>query len=328
MPNIFTNTRFDFFGSGKTRSAATASGDVPLADPPAAAAATTTDAGTTDSVARMHRTLCSGVRLVAAWLGLGAVAVLLPMYVRHRRVSQFRYYNYDYNGNQNQNNQYQQGDWDANGCKWYQFGCSSFYVDENGNARDDQGGIPSWYSGWGQSEQQREDAVENGQTPTGLRFVYLWQLAMFIGILFYGYNTISHRKSTSSLVAVLLIWANFNFLSMWMLANGAIAVDGRGLEMSGFYGQFSVLMFMTDFWYTMFGIIFMVYFFKFPITDDAASSSATAAAAAKSPEQEMTSTSSTNKDTYTAPTLETEPEPESGKDEKDTTDAEGGFTVV
>ena len=102
---------------------------------------------------------------------------------------------------------------------------------------------------------------------------------MFLGILYYGYNAISKRRSTSSLVAVLMVWANFNFLSMWMLANGAISVDGRGLENSGFYGQFSVLMFMTDFWYTIFGIIFMVYFYRFPIVP--------ATPAAKPVEQEM-----------------------------------------
>jgi hypothetical protein len=47
---------------------------------------------------------------------------------------------------------------------------------------------------------------------------------------------------------------------MWMLADGSIVKDGRAMETCGLYGQFSVVMFMTNMWYTtLFGMVFLVF---------------------------------------------------------------------
>ena len=42
--------------------------------------------------------------------------------------------------------------------------------------------------------------------------------------------------------------------------DGSIVTEDRVMELSGFYGQFAVLMFIADAWYTLFGFIFAVYF--------------------------------------------------------------------
>jgi hypothetical protein len=45
-----------------------------------------------------------------------------------------------------------------------------------------------------------------------------------------------------------------------MLADGSIITDGEYVQKTGFYGQFPVLMFITNAWYVIFGIIFAVIF--------------------------------------------------------------------
>merc|ERR1711865_1354065 len=90
----------------------------------------------------------------------------------------------------------------------------------------------------------------------GLQFVYVWQLLMFFIISWYGLVVISKNRNPAGLIVALLVWANFAFVSMWLLADGSIATDGQQVLRSGFYGQVSVLVFMTNFWYFLHGLAF------------------------------------------------------------------------
>lgn len=233
--------------------------------------------------------------LKAAWLISGILTIFIPFVTRNARMNQDQ--NYAWNQVANQYNKYQQQEgkrfYDINNCKWYSIGCQPMYVDEAGNAvsqyemqqeqyrqqqekyeqqaaqqqqnyqyqyqyQQQANGQPSWY--WGQSQEQRNQAMEAGQTPAALRFVYAWQMIMFIAILAYGFSVIHYHKSPAYLIGALIVWFQFNLLSMFMLADGSIVTEDRVMELSGFYGQFAVLMFIADAWYTLFGFIFVVYF--------------------------------------------------------------------
>ncbi len=59
-------------------------------------------------------------------------------------------------------------------------------------------------------------------------------------------------------VAALVIFLQFSFLSMFFLGGmvGGVESAGKELEENGFYGQFTVLMFMTSLFWTMFSLVF------------------------------------------------------------------------
>ena len=119
-------------------------------------------------------------------------------------------------------------------------------------------GQPSWY--WGQSEEARTQAMEAGEASPALKFVYAWQMIMFLAILAYGYYAMHYLKSLAYLTGALVIWFQFNFLAMFLLSDGSIVTEERILELSGFYGQFAVLIFMASAWYAVFGLLFALFF--------------------------------------------------------------------
>jgi len=163
---------------------------------------------------------------------------------------------YEYNWEE----QMQQGTYDINRCKWFQFNCFPYYINENGEPEPMAGWYPSWFSGWTVTEEQREQMLEEGQTSPALIFTYVWQILMFIAILAYGFIVIKQNRVVSGLTVALIVFANMSFLAMWMLADGTIITDGEYIQDVGFYGQFPVLMFITNAWYVIFGIVFTALF--------------------------------------------------------------------
>jgi hypothetical protein len=191
------------------------------------------------------------VSFLVAWVTAGFLTLIIPYF----RWSTMKNKHQEAYGQYNQNNQNDGGgadEYDINHCRWYQWNCQSYYTNENGEGV----WIPNWFSGWYTSEEELARANENGESPGALKFVFAWQMLMFLVILGYGFSVIRNSKPSSGLFGILLVWANVSFLSMWMLASGVIQTDGDLLELVGFYGQFSVLMFITDFWYTLFGLVF------------------------------------------------------------------------
>ena len=90
---------------------------------------------------------------------------------------------------------------------------------------------------------------------------------MFVGLLAYGSIVLfkfrgplaQSRMALWSLFLLLFAWMNFSFIMMWLLANGSIYTEGRELEAAGgFYNQFSVLLFMTEFWYLLWSLCFCI----------------------------------------------------------------------
>lgn len=225
-----------------------------------------------------------------AWVICGILTILVPLIFRSLKMNNYNkmYYMYNWeqaqqqyeqqqeyynqmNDNGNYMNSYGQGGYqyqweqmrgtyDINQCKWYQFNCFPYYINENGEPEPAAGWYPAWFSGWTQTEEERDQMMEAGQTSPSQYFVYVWQIIMFVVILTYGFIVIKQNRVVTGVTVALIVFTNMAFLSMWLLADGSIVVDGDYVQRTGFYGQFSVLMFITNAWYVIFGLIFSAIF--------------------------------------------------------------------
>merc|ERR1711865_482253 len=186
-------------------------------------------------------------------------------------------YNYNYNGqgqdgqngadenywqNGNSYSQWEQmtGKWDLNNCRWYQLSCYPYYINDNGQPVPTEGWYPGWFSGWSRSEEEREQMNEEGDTSMAMKFIYIWQMLMFVVLLAHGCVVVRQKRIVTGLLIALFMFTNMSFLSMWMLADGSIYTDGEYVQRRGFYGQLSVLAFMANAWYVAFGLIFLMVF--------------------------------------------------------------------
>lgn len=223
--------------------------------------------------------------LTLAWIVSGVAAVLIPLIFRTIHMKKYRneymkYYwqqeyeqyaqqrqqNYEKYGNQYNYGgaymaDYDQNEYaDVNNCKWWKLNCFSFFVNQEGEAMEDQVWAPNWYSGFMTTEEERQEMQDNLEQPGSLKFVYVWQILMFAVIGWYGLKVIHQNRNPSGLIVALLVWANFAFISMWLMADGSIVTDGQLVKRSGFYGQMSVLIFMSNFWYFIHGLAFVLVF--------------------------------------------------------------------
>jgi hypothetical protein len=225
--------------------------------------------------------------LSAIWAISGIAAVLIPLIYRtiHKNKYEQAYLSYYYeqemeyyerqryeayqrDGNNyayqseymNSQNWMQRQYIDVNDCRWWQLNCFSYFVKENGEPAAQQGWYPTWYSGWATTEEEAQERHENREQPGSLKFVYVWQVLMFMVIIGYGLLVIRENRNPTGLIVALVVWSNFAFMSMWLMADGSIATEGEDVYRSGFYGQMSVLIFMANFWYFLHGIVFALIF--------------------------------------------------------------------
>lgn len=262
------------------------------------------------------------------WLVTGLLTVAIPLAFRSMKVSDFnklhdmynwdaynnpQYYQQEYNGEQQYNNanngmNYYRTKWaqmresgmfDKSECPWWKINCFEYYMDENGEPEVGAGWYPSWYSGWSVTEEQREEMLAEGITSPSKVFVYVWQILMFLVILGYGWVVIQNHRKGSGLMIALALFANMSFLSMWWLADGSIVTDTEYVQQTGFYGQFAVLMFITNAWYVLFGIVYTgVFLFRKKVMDEESEKEERREKLQKEYEQDAT---------YQAPTASTEP---------------------
>mmetsp|Transcript_20412 Transcript_20412/g.56798 ORF Transcript_20412/g.56798 Transcript_20412/m.56798 type:complete len:254 (-) Transcript_20412:1016-1777(-) len=177
--------------------------------------------------------------------------------------------NYDDEEEQNGNNDY---DGDDNGDQnqqqqshWWQFWKSSTTYDEDEDQRSNSqdSGSPWWWV-WSSEEGEPE---EEGQGT--LLFVYLWTLLLLGAITFFGNNVITNgeRNQQKDLVWVLLGYLNTGFLSSVLVAGlGVVEVGGREVEETGWYGQTSVLVFLTSMMGVIHSAIFLLWIYRSGVT--------------------------------------------------------------
>lgn len=213
------------------------------------------------------------------WVASGFLTVVVPLVFRNMRVRDFRELNmmynwdqewqqqqqgqYDYansanwNGGQYYANQYEsmRQNYDINGCRWWQLNCYPYYINADGDAQPEAGWFPSWYSGWAKTEEEREELRDAGLTSAAMRFVYVWQILTFAVILAYGFVVLKQKRFVTGLLIALVVFANMCFLAMWWLADGSIVIDSDYVQATGFYGQFAVLVFITNASYVFFGLV-------------------------------------------------------------------------
>ena len=197
------------------------------------------------------------IPLVTAYVVSGLLAVIIPAAKYRSSVKAYQqsyYYQYQQNNNNGENNGEGSGDHyeiDVNNCKWWQWRCTPLYMNENGEyVEQDQGQdangnyytTPSWFSGWGGNRDEGSADRDNVASNSGaLKFVYAWQLLLFLGLVAYGGlilfkfrgNLPPSRMALQSLFLLIFVWMNTSFLSMWMLANGSIYTEGREIEELG-----------------------------------------------------------------------------------------------
>ena len=162
---------------------------------------------------------------------------------------------------QQQQQQQQQNYYDqqyAQRCGWWQWGCRDNYQYNQNNSRDDErvNATPWW---WPWSEDERRRDPEDAANPT-LVVIYLWTLVLLASVVYYGARTVRDFRDLVGLMVAFAMLANFSMVSMLFLGSleGGVMDDGRVIEEQGFYGQFGVLLFLTNFFVAVFAVTWFV----------------------------------------------------------------------
>lgn len=189
-----------------------------------------------------------------------AVVFFLPLLIFSW--ARLTHQNYDENNNNNgqqeqqyNQNQYYDNQQQQNRCRWYQWGCSDNYqYQDNNGSRDERDNALPWWWPWSEDERRRD--AEEMANPT-LVVIYLWTVLLLLGILFYAYKTVKEMREMLGLAVSMLMLGNLSLISMLYLGSleGGVQDDGRVIEEQGFYGQFGVLLYLTNLLATIFGVV-------------------------------------------------------------------------
>jgi ABC-type multidrug transport system fused ATPase/permease subunit len=163
-----------------------------------------------------------------------------------------------YNGGEEYNHQYYNQNYNSmtyNKCKWYQFGCTNNYAYQQYPNRNEWDNYLPWWWMW--AEDERRKGQQDGANPT-LVVIYIWTLILLGGLSLFGHRTLLAKGNMNTVAAPLLVFANFSFLSALFLGGlkGAIEDDGYGVMKYGWYGQFGVLLYMTNMCAAIYGLTY------------------------------------------------------------------------
>lgn len=183
--------------------------------------------------------------LLIGWNGSALTSLLLPLIIMViARCVNVR--EDDENGNNNDDNNN-----DGSNRSWWKF-----WGGNNNNNNEDNGGgsqdanIPWWwFSG------RERDPEDEGRG--ALIFVYIWSWLLFLSLVLYGNIVFQRGSDFEGLQGALIMFANLAFMCLVLVAGlGAIRVEGRELEETGWYGQFSVCLFLTCLFWLIDGLVF------------------------------------------------------------------------
>jgi len=181
-------------------------------------------------------------KFLIVWNIASAMSLLLPILIfTIARMRNNGDENQDDNQDQEQENYYDEYGNYVGPTHWWQFWKSSNNnYDNDGQQEDDrEAGVPWWYL-WGQQEREPE---EEGRGT--LVFIYVWTLLTFAFVT-YWVHKLSIQKNMDALRWALFGFANYGFICCVLLGGlEAVQVEGREIEETGWYGQTSVLVFLT-----------------------------------------------------------------------------------
>ncbi|KAL3796317.1 hypothetical protein ACHAWO_008986 [Cyclotella atomus] len=220
---------------------------------------------------------------LACWIISSLCAIIIPVSKWTRERNQYyqymgRYHEYEWK--QRQYEQMQNGNGMYNNmssmCSWWNYKCRQrvaryqYYMQAQQGGQNNQNGqgniaamLPGWYTFFGGTVQTEGEGREaemnmNSSSNGAMKFVYSWNIIMFIGVSIFGYRTLANGKDRTGLIVALLIYAQFSLMNLMCLTQGSIETDNRFLENSiyGWFGQWSVLVAYTDFWMFLHSTIF------------------------------------------------------------------------
>jgi len=107
-------------------------------------------------------------------------------------------------------------------------------------------------------DREREENNMGGRANGAMKFVYIWNLFMFLILSVHGFRTLKKGTDRVGLIVTLLIFGQFSLMNLITTVQGAIETDDRFFEDSiyGWFGQYSVLVAYTDFWMFLHSILF------------------------------------------------------------------------
>lgn len=221
---------------------------------------------------------------LACWILSSLCAIIVPVSKWTRERNQYyrymgRYHEYEWKQRQYEEMQNGNGNGMYNNmnsmCSWWNYKCRQrvakyqYYMQNQGgnNGQNRQGNmmsmLPGWYTFFGgtvESEGEGRDAEMrmNSGSNAAMKFVYFWNIIMFLGVAIFGYRTLANGKDRMGLIVALLIYAQFSLMNLITITQGAIETNDRFFENSiyGWFGQWSVLVAYTDFWMFLHSIIF------------------------------------------------------------------------
>ena len=165
--------------------------------------------------------------------------------------------------NANNNNQDDQQEY-YNTCRWWQWGCNSqYYGDANQEEQrqDDQElGTPWWWFFSKEDDKRRRE--ESQSNNPAMVLVYIWSLLLFSALVWFGYRQLKHGSDLYRACIAFAVFGNFSFMTLFLLGGleGGVQTEGPELEEQGFYGQFGVMMFLTNLFYAVFAAAFAIVF--------------------------------------------------------------------
>jgi uncharacterized membrane protein len=155
----------------------------------------------------------------------------------------------------NEQYEYQQQQYDENGGQYYQN-----QGQYNQQAQYNNGQNMQYYQNqYPQYGNQGVNTSVKDQAPW-LKALYSIEVLAFVGILGHGWKVLSNSKNASRLSDMLVALLAFNVVTIVWLRALTIETDDYETQLTGYYGQFSVLMFMTNVSLGVFTLIAAYYF--------------------------------------------------------------------
>lgn len=118
-------------------------------------------------------------------------------------------------------------------------------------------GTPWWFP-----TRLRQEGASSSHTVMVL--VYIWSLGLLAAVVWFGYRQLRLESDLYRVCVAMAVLANAAFMNMMLVGGleGGVQIEGPELEELGFYGQFGVMMFLTNVFVTVFASVYAALFWS------------------------------------------------------------------